>query len=333
VRILVTGGAGYIGSHMAHHLIDDGHSVVVVDNLSTGVRELVPDEAEFHELDVRESVALEKLMASENVDGVLHFAASTVVPESVARPLDYYDNNIVGSLSLLQAMASANVSILVFSSTAAVYGMPSNSYRITEEASVEPVSPYGASKLVAERMITDAAAAHGLQFAILRYFNVAGADPQGRTGQSTPHATHLIKVACEAAIGKRDGLTVFGTDYPTRDGTCIRDYIHVWDLVRLHQLALDHLVDGRESLVVNCGYSRGHSVNEVVTAVERVAGTRVAVTPSARRPGDVAAVVAVADRAREILGWRPQYADLDQIVGHALAWERRLPTNQPNGCC
>jgi UDP-glucose 4-epimerase len=324
VRVLVTGGAGYIGSHMAHRLLDGGHSVVVVDNLATGIPDLVPGDADFFEMDVRDTERLQKVMESTGIEAVLHFAASTVVPESVARPLDYYANNVGASLSLLQAMAGADVGTLIFSSTAAVYGVPPDGNHVTEESPVDPVSPYGASKLMAERMIADAAAAHGLRYAILRYFNVAGADPAGRTGQSTPHATHLIKVACEVATGKRERLTVHGTDYPTSDGTGVRDYIHVWDLVRLHELSLDHLAAGRDSLLVNCGYSRGHSVNEVVRAVERASGTTLAVTTGPRRPGDVGVVVAAARRAREILGWRPQFEDIDQIVGHALRWERTL---------
>lgn len=324
MHVLVTGGAGYIGSHMAYSLIAAGHSVVVADNLSTGVRELVPREAEFVEVDVCDTDRLRKMMQTSRVDAVFHFAASTVVPESVERPLDYYANNVGASLSLLQAMVEAGVPNLIFSSTAAVYGIPPDGRHVTEDSSVEPVSPYGASKLIAERVIKDAAAAHRFRYAILRYFNVAGADPEGRTGQSTPHATHLIKVACEVATGKRESLTVFGTDYETPDGTGVRDYIHVWDLVELHRLALDHLAAGGDSLVINCGYSRGHSVGEVVRAVERASGKSLTVTTGPRRPGDVAVVVAAAERAREILGWSPQHDDIDQIVRDALAWERRL---------
>jgi UDP-glucose 4-epimerase len=333
LRILVAGGAGYIGSHMAHHLIDSGHSVVVADNLSTGVRELVPHEADFVEVDLRDTDRLRKVMQTSRLDAVLHFAASTVVPESVAGPLDYYANNVGASLSLLQAMVGAGVPILIFSSTAAVYGIPPDGSHVTEDSPADPVSPYGASKLMAERIVKDAASAHGLRYGILRYFNVAGADPQGRTGQSTPHATHLIKVACEVATGRREHLTVFGTDYPTPDGTGVRDYIHVWDLVELHRLSLDHLAAGGDSLLVNCGYSRGHSVNEVVRAVERVSGKALAVTTGARRPGDVAVVVAAAERAREILGWTPQHEGIDQIVRDALAWERRFLAADDSAIC
>ncbi len=326
MRVLVTGGAGYIGSHMAHLLVGLGHSVVVADNLSTGTRTLVPNEAEFVELDVRETERLQDLLVRHRVEAVLHFAASTVVPESVAKPLEYYSNNVGASLSLLQAVVGANVPTLIFSSTAAVYGEPTDGHHVTEDSAVQPVSPYGASKAVVERMIVDAATAHGIRYAVLRYFNAAGADPSGRTGQSTPHATHLIKVACEVATGKRDSLTIFGTDYPTPDGTGIRDYIHVWDLVEIHRLALEHLANGGESLVANCGYGRGHSVAEVVRAVERAAGKPVAVTTGPRRPGDVAVVVAAADRARELLSWSPRHDDIDQIVGDAFEWERRLST-------
>lgn len=324
MRTLVTGGAGYVGSHMAHFLVDAGHVVVAVDNLAAGVPELVPDDADFIEMDIRDTDRLQRVMEAAKVEAVFHFAASTVVPESVSRPLDYYANNVGGSLSLLRAVVGARLPLLIFSSTAAVYGVPADGSHVTETSPVAPVSPYGASKLVAERIIKDAAVAHGLRYGILRYFNVAGADPHGRTGQSTPQATHLIKVACEVATGRRDELTVFGTDYATPDGTGVRDYIHVWDLVELHQLVLDHLAAGAENLLINCGYGRGHSVAEVVRAVERVSGRPLPVRIGPRRPGDVGLVVASAERARQLLGWAPRYDDLDRIVRDALAWECRL---------
>lgn len=323
MTILVTGGAGYIGSHMALALADRGEDVVVLDNLSTGLRWAVPPAAELVEGDIGDEVLLDGLMRSRRFDAVVHFAGSIVVPESVRDPLAYYLNNTVKSRALLAGTVRAGIPRFIFSSTAAVYGNPV-SQPVYEDALPSPISPYGSSKLMTEWMLRDVHAAHGLQYVALRYFNVAGADPQGRTGQSTPRATHLIKVACQAALGQRDGLEVFGTDYPTPDGTCLRDYIHVSDLAAAHVDALAHLRRGGESGIFNCGYGKGYSVLEVIRAVERVTGAPLPVSYGPRRAGDPAAIVAGASRVRDMLGWTPRYENLDFIVETALAWERRL---------
>jgi UDP-glucose 4-epimerase len=323
MAILVTGGAGYIGSHMTLALLERGEEVVVLDNLATGVRSLVPPAARFVEGDVRDQALLRRLFQEHDVDAVLHFAGSTVVPDSVARPLAYYANNTMASRDLIEACVGAGVKHFIFSSTAAVYG-PGDDTLIAETAAKAPANPYGRSKLMTEQMLQDAAGASDLRYVALRYFNVAGADPEGRTGQSTPRATHLIKCACQAALGRRPYLGVFGTDYETPDGTGVRDYIHVADLVAAHALALDHLRAGGESAVFNCGYGRGFSVREVIAAVERAAGVRLPVKTLPRRPGDAAAVVADPARIKARLGWSPRHDDLDEIVRHALAWERRL---------
>ena len=325
MRLLVTGGAGYIGSHVVRHLRADGHAVTVYDNLSTGHAWAVGD-ATLVEGDLADTAHLEQVFAAAEAeggfDGVLHFAAHIVVPESVADPLKYYANNTRNTLNLLQACVRAGVRSFVFSSTAAVYGIPATE-RVTEDAPLQPINPYGASKMMSERMLTDVAASSDLRYVILRYFNVAGADPGGRTGQATPDATHLVKVACQAATGQRDGVTVFGRDYRTRDGTCERDYIHVEDLAAAHVRALEHLQAGGQSQILNCGYGRGYSVLEVLEAVKRASRGDFPVRYGARRDGDPPALMADAARIREVLGWRPVYADLDLIVQHALAWERR----------
>lgn len=331
MAVLVTGGAGYIGSHMTLALLERGEDVVVLDNLTTGVRRLVPPAAHFVEGDIRDPVLLRRLFQTHAVDAVLHFAGSTVVPDSVARPLQYYANNTMASRDLIEACIGAGVQHFIFSSTAAVYG-PSTAALIQESAVKAPGSPYGRSKLMTEQMLHDAAGASDLRYVALRYFNVAGADPRGRTGQSTPRATHLIKCACQTALGQRPYLGVFGVDYETPDGTGVRDYIHVSDLVAAHALALDHLRMGRESAVFNCGYGRGFSVREVIAAVERVAGTRLAVKALPRRPGDAAAVVADPARIKAGLGWSPRYDNLDAIVRHALAWERLLEAEAAPAC-
>ncbi len=321
-RVLVTGGAGYIGSHAVLALLDAGIEPVVLDDLSTGVREAVPSGVPFVRGSTGDAALLADLLRRRRVSAVLHFAASLVVPESVARPLDYWRNNVANTLTLAQACVEAGVRRLVFSSTAAVYGAPPSPL-VDEDAPCAPINPYGASKLAAERALAAAAAAHGLSVVALRYFNVAGADPAGRAGQRRPGATHLIKVACEAALGKRPAVEVFGTDYPTPDGTGVRDYIHVTDLARAHVEALRHLMMGGGSLTLNCGYGRGHSVLEVLRAVERAAGRPVPARFAPRRAGDPPALVAHAGRVREALGWRPAFDDLDRIVASALAWEGR----------
>lgn len=323
MRVLVTGGAGYIGSHMVLELLDAGEDVVVLDNLSTGFRSAVPDAARFVEGNVGDMELVGRLLRDTPVDAILHFAGSIVVPDSVVDPLGYYGNNTCNSRNLLACAVDAAVPHFIFSSTAAVYGEPEQS-PAAEDAPLRPISPYGSSKLMTETMLADTARAHPLRYVALRYFNVAGADPQGRTGQSTPRATHLIKVASEAAVGLRAGLDVYGTDYPTPDGTCVRDYIHVTDLVRAHLDALRYLRAGGESVVLNCGYGRGFSVLEVVEAVKRVSGADFPVKTVERRPGDPPSLVAGAGRIRNVLGWEPRLNDLDTIVGHALDWERHL---------
>ena len=323
MTVLLTGGAGYIGSQMAYELCDAGESAVVLDDLSTGYRDAVPAGVRLVVGDCGDASLLAALLAEEQIDAIIHFAASVVVDESVRNPLHYYRNNTGNAHTLIAAAVQAGVPHFIFSSTAAVYGNP-NALPVTEDAPTRPVSPYGRSKLMTEMILGDAAAAHGFCFAVLRYFNVAAADPRLRTGQSTPAPTHLIGVAVQTALGLRPGLQVFGSDYPTRDGTCIRDYIHVADLARAHLDALVHLRRGGESVTLNLGYGRGSSVLEVVEAVKRISGVDFPVAMAGRRPGDAAAVVASPARARAVLGWQPRFDDLDTIVRHALAWGRIL---------
>ncbi|MGP0106399.1 UDP-glucose 4-epimerase GalE [Rhodoblastus sp.] len=327
MSVLVTGGAGYIGSHMAYELTDAGESVVVLDNLPTGRRASVPPQAELVVGDFGDEALVRDLLKSRKIDSIIHFAAKIVVPESVADPLGYYKNNTASARSLLANAVEAGVKNFIFSSTAAVYGEPEQN-PVTEDETLKPVSPYGRSKLMVEWMLEDVAHAHGLRYVALRYFNVAGADPKGRTGQSTPNATHLIKVAVQAALGLRPGMEVFGTDYPTPDGSCLRDYIQVTDLVRAHMDALRHLRGGGESLACNCGYKRGYSVLEVVETVKKVSGVDFPVKISGRRPGDPAAIVAANERIRERLGWTPIHDNLEEIVRQAMAWEKKLAEEQ-----
>jgi UDP-glucose 4-epimerase len=321
--VLVTGGAGYIGSHMVLALLDAGEHVVVLDNLSTGFRRAIPANAEFVAGDAGDRNLLLRLFLTHRIDAVIHFAGSVVVPESVVDPLRYYRNNTCVSRTLIAASVEAGIPHFIFSSTAAVYGMPENN-PVAEDAGLHPISPYGTSKLMTELMLRDTASAHGLRYVALRYFNVAGADPQGRSGQSTARATHIVKVACETALGERPCLEVFGTDYPTPDGTCIRDYIHVSDLARAHLDALRYLRGGGKSQVLNCGYGTGFSVLEVIAAVKRVSQTDFPVRLGPRRAGDPAALVAQSKRIGEVFGWKPELNRLDTIVGHALLWEKQL---------
>jgi len=323
MAVLVTGGAGYIGSHMVLSLVDRGEDVVVLDNLSTGFRWAVAEPAKLIEGDVGDIAAVSEIIGAEEIDAIIHFAGSIVVPDSISDPLGYYLNNTVKSRALMEAAVKGGVKRFIFSSTAAVYGMP-ETIPVSEDAPFGPISPYGSSKMMTEIMLRDTAFAHDFNYVALRYFNVAGADPLGRSGQSTPRATHLIKVASETALGKRTHLDVFGTDYDTPDGTCIRDYIHVSDLARAHLLALDHLRASGDDLVLNCGYGRGFSVLEVIDAVKRASGVDFEVRLAHRRPGDPAALVAGADRIRERLGWSPERDDLDDIVVDALNWEKKL---------
>ncbi|MBP0113291.1 UDP-glucose 4-epimerase GalE [Bradyrhizobium vignae] len=323
MAILVTGGAGYIGSHVVYGLVEKKDRVVVLDNLSSGFRDAVAKQATFVFGDVGDVNLVSGLIAEHGIDAIMHFAASTVVPESIARPAAYYANNTVNSLALVDAAIRGGVRHFVFSSTAAVYGNPT-SQMVSEEVPTRPVSPYGTSKLMTEMMLRDVASASGLTYAVLRYFNVAGADPFLRTGQSTRAATHLIKVAVQTALGIRDGIEIYGSDYPTPDGTCIRDYIHVCDLVSAHIKALDYLRRGGPSVTLNCGYGHGYSVHEIIAAVKRVSGNDFAAALRPRRAGDAVAVVADSTRLRELLSWTPTFDDLDTIVAHALAWEEKL---------
>lgn len=323
MTVLVTGGAGYIGSHMVLELTDAGRRVVVLDNLSTGFRWAVSPKADLVVGDVGDEALVRDIVARHEVSSIIHFAGSIVVPESVTDPLGYYLNNTVKSRSLMAVAVATGVKHFIFSSTAAVYGNPKEN-PVSETAAPAPMSPYGSSKLMTEIMLADTARAHPLSYVALRYFNVAGADPQGRTGQSTPRATHLIKVACETALGQRPQMEVFGTDYDTVDGTCVRDYIHVKDLARAHMAALAYLEAGGTSDIFNCGYSRGYSVRQVIDAVKRVSGVDFPVRLAPRRAGDPAAIVAASAKIRATLGWEPKLDDLDGIVRNALDWERQL---------
>lgn len=323
MSVLVTGGAGYIGSHMVLELLDAGEKVVVIDNLTTGFRWAVAPGATLVVGDIADTELVKKTIEVHGVTAIIHFAGSIVVPESVANPLFYYLNNTANSRGLIQCAVEKGVKQFIFSSTAAVYGNPQEN-PVTETATPAPMSPYGSSKLMTEIMLADTANAHDFRFVALRYFNVAGADPAGRSGQSTPKATHLIKVACETALGKRLMMEVFGTDYPTHDGTCIRDYIHVKDLARAHMSALAHLRKGGASDIFNCGYSKGFSVHEVIAAVKRASGNDFKVKLSPRRAGDPAAIVAASAKIRSQLGWVPEHDDLGTIVAQALAWEKRV---------
>ena len=324
VPVLVTGGAGYIGSHAVLALKDAGHPVAVIDNLTTGFRFAVPEDVPFYEGDIEDGALLARIFAEQDIGAIMHFAGSIIVPESVENPLKYYHNNTAKSRALIASAVAAGIPHFIFSSTAATYGIPEIS-PIAENSPKRPINPYGMSKLMTETMLADVSAAHPLNYCALRYFNVAGADPQARSGQSTAGATHLIKVAVEAALGKRACVGVFGTDYATPDGTGVRDYIHVSDLAEAHVLALGALIENpAESLTMNCGYGRGFSVLEVLDAVDRVTNRKIVRKIQPRRAGDPDALVADNRQIRARLSWTPRHADLDTIVAHALAWERKL---------
>ena len=326
--ILVTGGAGYIGSHVALQLHEAGERVIVLDNLSTGFRSAVLH-GELVVGDTGDKALVSRILSEHGIDTIMHFAAHTIVPESVENPLKYYGNNTCSSRSLLECAAAAGVAHFVFSSTAAVYGIPEGG-TAAEDSPTQPINPYGTSKLMTEMMLRDLSAATDVRHVVLRYFNVAGSDPQGRVGQSTANATLLTKVACEAAVGSRDKLYIFGTDYDTPDGTGVRDYIHVDDLARAHIDALAYLRKGGGSVTLNCGYGHGYSVREVIAAVERAQGSPLPVEEAPRRAGDPAMLVAEAARIRDELGWNPQHDNLDFIVKTSLAWERRLQEGAPD---
>ena len=322
--VLVTGGAGYIGSHAVLALLDNGWDVTVIDNLTTGFRFAIQDGVPFYEGDIADQDLLARIFAERKIGGIMHFAGSVVVPESVENPLKYYDNNTAKSRALIEAAVRGGVKHFIFSSTAATYGSPEVSM-VREDTPKLPINPYGMSKLMTELMLADTARAHDLNYCALRYFNVAGADPQARSGQSTAGATHLIKVAVEAATGQRDSVAVFGTDYDTPDGTGVRDYIHVSDLTAAHVLALEELIANPEqSLTMNCGYGRGFSVLDVLDTVDRLTNNRINRIMAPRRAGDPGALISDNSLIKQTLPWEPQHADLDQIIGHALAWERKL---------
>ena len=324
VPVLVTGGAGYIGSHAVLALRDAGWSVAVIDDLSNGARFVVPEDVPFYEGSVTDRALVDRILAEQGIRAILHFAGSIVVPESVEKPLDYYANNTLATHGLLSAAVAGGVPHVVFSSTAAVYGAPER-VPIVESDPTKPINPYGASKLMTEWMLRDAAAAHPFNYAALRYFNVAGADPQRRSGQIGKGSTHLIKVAVEAAVGKRDHVDVYGTDYPTPDGSCIRDYIHVSDLADAHVKALERLIERRqENLTLNCGYGRGLSVLEVLDTLDQVSGEPVPREIKPRRAGDPPQLIAANDAIRATLGWTPRFDRIEAIVGDALEWERHL---------
>lgn len=320
--ILVTGGAGYIGSHVVRQLGERGENVVILDNLSTGFRDAVLH-GTLVEGDTGDMALVASLLEQHQIDTVMHFAAHTIVPESVSNPLKYYRNNTANTRNLLECCQNAGVKHFVFSSTAAVYGEPADP-NITEASPTQPINPYGMSKLMSEIMLRDLAAACPMRHVILRYFNVAGCDPQGRIGQSTAKATLLTKVAVEAAVGKRSQVSIFGTDYPTPDGTGIRDYIHVEDLASAHLRALDYLRKGGDSITLNAGYGHGYSVREVLDMVGKVNGKPLTIVEEGRRAGDPAALIAIAGKIRQVLGWQPEYDNLEEIVRSALQWERKL---------
>ena len=324
VPVLVTGGAGYIGSHAVLALRDAGWDVAVIDNLSTGTRYVVPDDVAFYEGNVADRELVDRIFAERNIGAILHFAGSIVVPESVERPLEYYRNNTVASHALISAAVEAGVKHFVFSSTAAVYGEPER-VPVDEAVQKVPINPYGASKLMTERMLEDSAAAYPMNYAALRYFNVSGADPAGRSGQVGKGSTHLIKVAVEAAVGKRDHIDVYGTDYPTEDGSCVRDYIHVSDLVAAHVKALERLIETPdENLVLNLGYGRGLSVLEVLDALDRLLPEPIRREMKGRRAGDPPLLISSNKALTDTLDWQARYADIDTILTHALEWERKL---------
>jgi UDP-glucose 4-epimerase len=328
LNVLVTGGAGYIGSHAVLALVDSGHRPVVIDNLVTGFRWAVAEGAGFYEGDIADSQLVTKIIQQENIDAVMHFAGSVVVPESVENPLKYYLNNTAKTRALIESVVNNGVRHMIFSSTAATYGIPESS-PVREDMPTVPINPYGTSKLMTEMMLRDVAAAHDFNYCALRYFNVAGADPEGRSGQSTVGATHLIKIAVEAALGKRESISVFGTDYATDDGTGVRDYIHVADLAAAHVIALEALVaDPATSHTLNCGYGHGYSVMQVLDAVDRVTNNKLVRNMEGRRAGDPDSLISDNRAIVERFGWEPKYDDLDVIVKHALAWERQLGERQ-----
>lgn len=322
--VLITGGCGYIGSHVTRQLSEAGYHCIVIDDLSNGNPAALLHNETLIKADYADEAALKKIFTENKISAVLHFAAFIVVPESVQNPTMYYENNFAKCLTLFRSAIQHKVKNVVFSSTAAVYGVDASQTPRAETDKTEPTSPYGRSKLMVEWLLQDLATAHGLKYAILRYFNVAGADPQGRIGQCSKQASHLIKVACQTALGRREKLSIFGDDYDTKDGTCVRDYIHIEDLASAHLLALKNLLDGGASEVFNCGYGTGQSVKEVVEMVKKVSGINFKVETAGRREGDVPSVVASNKKITSQLGWKPQFNDLEKIIQSAFSWEKRL---------
>ncbi len=322
-KLLITGGAGYIGSHAVYAALEAGYTVAVVDDLSTGTRQVLPDNIAFYEVDIKDRKALNEVFVDYHPVAVMHFAGSIVVPESVENPIKYYTNNTMASLNLIQTCVEHGVDNFVFSSTAAVYGIP-REVPVKETAITQPINPYGSSKLMTEQVLSDVSKAEGMTYAALRYFNVAGADPQGRTGQMTPDATHLIKVACQVALGLRPTLKVFGNDYDTPDGTCVRDYIHVTDLAEAHIVVLDYMIKNKQSLTLNCGNGRGYSVKEVIDKVQGISSNAFAVEETERRLGDPPALVADPQRLQTLTGWKARYTDLEEIIASAYHWEKKI---------
>jgi UDP-glucose 4-epimerase len=329
MTVLVTGGAGYIGSHMVQALAEAGESVVVIDNLSTGFSAFLPEGVPLFIGDAADENLVERVISAHGVESIIHFAGSVVVPDSMRDPLAYYRNNTMTTRSLLNVAVKCGINRFIFSSTAAVYGNP-DQMPVPENAPTRPLSPYGSSKLMTEIMLHDVASVHGMNYIVMRYFNVAGADPKARIGLATVGATHLLKIAVEAATGQRAKVDVFGTDYPTPDGSCIRDFIHVSDLAQAHRAALSYLRGGGASTTLNCGYGRGYSVIETIEAVRKVSGRNFAIQHAARRPGDIMTMVADTRRIRNLLDWTPQYDNLETIAAHALAWEEKL-SRERNG--
>lgn len=320
---MITGGAGYIGSHTLIAAQAQGYDVAVIDNLSTGSRDVIPPDCAFYEVDLADKPKVEQALKEFSPDTVLHFAGSIVVRESVENPIKYYMNNTYASLALIEACVKYNVRRFIFSSTAAVYGSP-DSGMVRETSPTNPINPYGHSKLMTEQILSDAAKSHGFRFAVLRYFNVAGADFELRSGQSTPFATHLIKVACQAALGLRPSIKLFGTDYMTHDGTCIRDFIHVSDLAQAHLDVLYYMTDHDASAIFNCGNGRGYSVKQILASVERVSGVSLNIEHGSRRVGDPPSLIADTSSLQNKTGWMAQHKNIDDIISSALAWERKI---------
>jgi len=327
LKILVTGGAGYIGSHTLLSLLEAGHELAVIDDLSTGNSWAIPDGVEFYEGDVSDSSLVQRILADHRCDTIMHFAAMAVVEDSVREPLKYYSNNVGAFIRLVSSAVKSDVDRFIFSSTAAAYGDPKR-VPVQEDAEIAPINPYGSSKVMCERILKDACMVSEMKYGILRYFNVAGADPQMRAGQAGPAVTHLIRVASQVAVGKRDGITIFGTDYPTEDGTCIRDYIHVSDLAAAHLSVLDYLAAGGSSEILNCGYGQGYSVKQVLTAAEEVNGGSLGITTGTRRSGDPPRLIADASKITELTGWQPKYNDLTFIIKTAIQFEKLLDQRQ-----